>query len=287
MQCAHVAGRGRRCPAGRRRGRKPAQRADARAEDRREGAGLADGARTGRPVHTRRLADEAAAAPAGALGRSSAGPGGDARPDQGGTPGGDAGPVQRGTPGGDAGPDQRGTPDGDAGPVQRGTPGRTSAGPPAGMPGPSSAGPPAGTPGPSSAGPPAGTPGPSSAGRQAGPARDLRRGCRGRSRAGLLSESAAPASTTGLARRAGPTPGGVSRHLSAPRAPVAAHRAGRVVLVGPPLGVGARGEEEPHHRGRVPGGRPGPAVCGARCRGVRRPRRPPTAAGRPGAGQRP
>jgi DNA-binding transcriptional ArsR family regulator len=57
-------------------------------------------------------------------------------------------------------------------------------------------------------------------------------GVLGRSRATLLTELAAPASTTDLARRTGLTPGGVSQHLSALRTAglVSAHRAGRQVL---------------------------------------------------------
>ncbi|MEV6774665.1 ArsR/SmtB family transcription factor [Streptomyces syringium] len=54
----------------------------------------------------------------------------------------------------------------------------------------------------------------------------------GRSRAALLAELTAPASTTDLARRTGLTPGGVSRHLTALRTAglVSAHRVGRRVL---------------------------------------------------------
>ncbi|EME96725.1 winged helix-turn-helix transcriptional regulator [Streptomyces mobaraensis NBRC 13819 = DSM 40847] len=54
----------------------------------------------------------------------------------------------------------------------------------------------------------------------------------GRSRATLLAELAAPASTTDLARRTGLTPGGVSQHLTALRTAglVSAHRMGRQVL---------------------------------------------------------
>ncbi|MCF2532023.1 ArsR/SmtB family transcription factor [Yinghuangia soli] len=54
----------------------------------------------------------------------------------------------------------------------------------------------------------------------------------GRSRALLLGELAAPASTTDLARRTGLTPGGVSQHLTALRDArlVSAHRTGRTVL---------------------------------------------------------
>ncbi|MBT2507436.1 winged helix-turn-helix transcriptional regulator [Streptomyces sp. ISL-98] len=57
-------------------------------------------------------------------------------------------------------------------------------------------------------------------------------GVLGRTRALLLAELAAPASTTDLARRIGLTPGGVSQHLTALRAAglVRAHRTGRVVL---------------------------------------------------------
>ncbi|MDT0344557.1 ArsR/SmtB family transcription factor [Streptomyces litchfieldiae] len=57
-------------------------------------------------------------------------------------------------------------------------------------------------------------------------------GVLGRSRATLLTELAAPASTTELARRTGLTPGGVSQHLTALRTAglVSAHRAGRQVL---------------------------------------------------------
>ncbi|MDJ1136384.1 ArsR/SmtB family transcription factor [Streptomyces iconiensis] len=57
-------------------------------------------------------------------------------------------------------------------------------------------------------------------------------GVLGRSRALLLAELAAPASTTDLAHRTGLTPGGVSQHLTALRAAglVSAHRTGRVVL---------------------------------------------------------
>ncbi|MER5970966.1 DUF5937 family protein [Streptomyces sp. NPDC002055] len=57
-------------------------------------------------------------------------------------------------------------------------------------------------------------------------------GVLGRSRATLLTELSAPASTTGLARRTGLTPGGVSQHLTALRTAglVSAHRAGREVL---------------------------------------------------------
>ncbi|MGC0421154.1 ArsR family transcriptional regulator [Embleya sp. AB8] len=61
---------------------------------------------------------------------------------------------------------------------------------------------------------------------------DALAGVLGRSRATLLAELTAPASTTDLARRTGLTPGGVSQHLSALRAAglVGAHRAGRTVL---------------------------------------------------------
>ncbi|MFG3256628.1 DUF5937 family protein [Streptomyces sp. NPDC048172] len=54
----------------------------------------------------------------------------------------------------------------------------------------------------------------------------------GRTRALLLAELAAPASTTGLAHRTGLSPGGVSQHLTALRDAglVSAHRTGRVVL---------------------------------------------------------
>ncbi|MCC9309512.1 helix-turn-helix domain-containing protein [Kitasatospora sp. RB6PN24] len=54
----------------------------------------------------------------------------------------------------------------------------------------------------------------------------------GRSRALLLAELHAPASTTDLARRTGITPGGVSQHLTTLRAAglVTAHRVGRFVL---------------------------------------------------------
>ncbi|GAA3293067.1 MULTISPECIES: ArsR/SmtB family transcription factor [Dactylosporangium] len=54
----------------------------------------------------------------------------------------------------------------------------------------------------------------------------------GRARARLLTELAAPASTTDLADRTGLTPGGVSQHLAVLRAAglVRAHRAGRSVL---------------------------------------------------------
>jgi DNA-binding transcriptional ArsR family regulator len=61
---------------------------------------------------------------------------------------------------------------------------------------------------------------------------DALAGVLGRSRATLLTELTAPASTTGLARRTGMTPGGVSQHLTALRTAglVSAHRAGREVL---------------------------------------------------------
>ncbi|MDG9718279.1 DUF5937 family protein [Streptomyces sp. DH24] len=61
---------------------------------------------------------------------------------------------------------------------------------------------------------------------------DALAGVLGRSRATLLTELAAPASTTELARRTGLTPGGVSQHLTALRTAglVSAHRTGRVVL---------------------------------------------------------
>ncbi|MEW2086439.1 winged helix-turn-helix domain-containing protein [Streptomyces sp. NPDC005283] len=57
-------------------------------------------------------------------------------------------------------------------------------------------------------------------------------GVLGRTRALLLAELAAPASTTDLARRIGLSPGGVSQHLTALRTAglVSAHRTGRVVL---------------------------------------------------------
>jgi DNA-binding transcriptional ArsR family regulator len=57
-------------------------------------------------------------------------------------------------------------------------------------------------------------------------------GVLGRTRALLLAELAAPASTTDLARRIGLSPGGVSQHLTALHAAglVRAHRTGRVVL---------------------------------------------------------
>ncbi|MFE5210978.1 DUF5937 family protein [Streptomyces sp. NPDC056600] len=61
---------------------------------------------------------------------------------------------------------------------------------------------------------------------------DALAGVVGRSRAILLTELAAPASTTALAARTGLTPGGVSRHLTALRAAglVSSHRSGREVL---------------------------------------------------------
>ncbi|WP_151774147.1 ArsR/SmtB family transcription factor [Streptomyces abyssomicinicus] len=61
---------------------------------------------------------------------------------------------------------------------------------------------------------------------------DALAGVLGRSRATLLTELTAPASTTTLARRTGLTPGGVSQHLTALRTAglVSAHRAGREVL---------------------------------------------------------
>ncbi|WP_327356611.1 ArsR/SmtB family transcription factor [Streptomyces sp. NBC_01304] len=64
------------------------------------------------------------------------------------------------------------------------------------------------------------------------PASPALAGVLGRSRARLLTELAAPATTTDLARRTGLTPGGTSQHLTALRASglVTAHRAGRVVL---------------------------------------------------------
>ncbi|MDX3129012.1 DUF5937 family protein [Streptomyces europaeiscabiei] len=67
---------------------------------------------------------------------------------------------------------------------------------------------------------------------RAGNGSDALAGVLGRSRATLLTELAAPASTTDLARRAGLTPGGVSQHLTALRTAglVSAHRAGREVL---------------------------------------------------------
>ncbi|MFI1394662.1 ArsR/SmtB family transcription factor [Streptomyces sp. NPDC020681] len=67
---------------------------------------------------------------------------------------------------------------------------------------------------------------------RAEPCSDALAGVLGRTRATLLAELAAPASTTDLARRIGLTPGGVSQHLTALRAAglVSAHRTGRVVL---------------------------------------------------------
>ncbi|MFD5701885.1 ArsR/SmtB family transcription factor [Streptomyces lasiicapitis] len=64
------------------------------------------------------------------------------------------------------------------------------------------------------------------------PASEALAGVMGRSRALLLAELTAPASTTELARRSGLTPGGVSQHLGALRTAglVSAHRAGRQVL---------------------------------------------------------
>ncbi|MGO4750444.1 helix-turn-helix domain-containing protein [Streptomyces sp. NPDC000941] len=64
------------------------------------------------------------------------------------------------------------------------------------------------------------------------PCSDALAGVLGRTRALLLAELAAPASTTDLARRIGLSPGGVSQHLTALRAAglVSAHRTGRVVL---------------------------------------------------------
>ncbi|WP_327745348.1 winged helix-turn-helix domain-containing protein [Streptomyces europaeiscabiei] len=68
--------------------------------------------------------------------------------------------------------------------------------------------------------------------KRAGTGTDALAGVLGRSRATLLTELTAPASTTDLARRAGLTPGGVSQHLTALRTAglVSAHRAGREVL---------------------------------------------------------
>ncbi|MGW7285644.1 ArsR/SmtB family transcription factor [Streptomyces sp. NPDC054847] len=67
---------------------------------------------------------------------------------------------------------------------------------------------------------------------RAEPLSDALAGVLGRSRALLLAELAAPASTTDLARRTGLSAGGVSQHLTAMRAAglVSAHRTGRVVL---------------------------------------------------------
>ncbi|MGW1890619.1 DUF5937 family protein [Streptomyces sp. NPDC002004] len=64
------------------------------------------------------------------------------------------------------------------------------------------------------------------------PASEALAGVMGRSRALLLAELTAPASTTELARRTGLTPGGVSQHLTALRTAglVSSHRAGRQVL---------------------------------------------------------
>ncbi|MES4907882.1 MULTISPECIES: helix-turn-helix domain-containing protein [unclassified Streptomyces] len=64
------------------------------------------------------------------------------------------------------------------------------------------------------------------------PCSDALAGVLGRTRALLLAQLAAPASTTDLARRIGLSPGGVSQHLTALRAAglVSAHRTGRVVL---------------------------------------------------------
>ncbi|MEW2529612.1 DUF5937 family protein [Streptomyces sp. NPDC047071] len=64
------------------------------------------------------------------------------------------------------------------------------------------------------------------------PASEALAGVLGRSRASLLAELTAPASTTALARRTGLTPGGVSQHLTLLRTAglVSAHRAGRQVL---------------------------------------------------------
>ncbi|MFJ8075468.1 ArsR/SmtB family transcription factor [Streptomyces sp. NPDC096176] len=64
------------------------------------------------------------------------------------------------------------------------------------------------------------------------PYSDALAGVLGRTRALLLAELAAPASTTDLARRIGLSAGGVSQHLTALRAAglVTAHRTGRVVL---------------------------------------------------------
>ncbi|MFC9911049.1 DUF5937 family protein [Streptomyces sp. NPDC059862] len=64
------------------------------------------------------------------------------------------------------------------------------------------------------------------------PVSDALAGVMGRSRALLLAELGAPASTTELAHRTGLTPGGVSQHLTALRTAglVSAHRAGRQVL---------------------------------------------------------
>ncbi|WP_331766906.1 DUF5937 family protein [Embleya sp. NBC_00896] len=61
---------------------------------------------------------------------------------------------------------------------------------------------------------------------------DALAGVLGRTRATLIAELTAPASTTDLARRIGLTPGGISQHLTALRAAglLTAHRTGRVVL---------------------------------------------------------
>ncbi|WP_351224818.1 winged helix-turn-helix domain-containing protein [Streptomyces sp. NPDC002133] len=68
--------------------------------------------------------------------------------------------------------------------------------------------------------------------QRAQPCSDALSGVLGRTRALLLAELAAPASTTDLARRIDHSPGGVSQHLTALRAAglVRAHRTGRVVL---------------------------------------------------------
>jgi DNA-binding transcriptional ArsR family regulator len=68
------------------------------------------------------------------------------------------------------------------------------------------------------------------AGAAAGP--DALAGVLGQARAVLLTQLAAPASTTELARRTGLTPGGVSQHLTALRRAglVVSYRAGRAVL---------------------------------------------------------
>ncbi|GGW59026.1 ArsR/SmtB family transcription factor [Streptomyces xantholiticus] len=67
---------------------------------------------------------------------------------------------------------------------------------------------------------------------RAEPLSDALAGVLGRTRALLLAELSAPASTTDLARRIGLSAGGVSQHLTALRAAglVSAHRTGRVVL---------------------------------------------------------
>ncbi|GGZ25121.1 transcriptional regulator [Streptomyces inusitatus] len=64
------------------------------------------------------------------------------------------------------------------------------------------------------------------------PCSDALAGVLGRTRARLLAELTAPASTTDLARRISLSAGGVSQHLTALRAAglVSAHRTGRVVL---------------------------------------------------------